>query len=185
MTQELKTRSRKDFYQKAGLILLTVMIAFFMVWLNTYQRSVKYFEEGEELLGKKKYLEAITSYETSAHAYTPWNPYVERSMEKLWEIGQMFEDQNKEPDYALIAYRSLRSSVYAIRSFYTPYKEWVPKCDERIQELVRQQKAKPDNSETTNFDSAIRTDNPQEQIKSLPEDVAPIEDAEREHSPAR
>jgi hypothetical protein len=132
----------KKTMQTIGLILLTAFIAFGMVWVDVYQRSAKYYKEGEALFAQGKLLEAVTSYETSAHAYTPINSYVNKSMDRLWEIGQRLEKEKDDPDYALIAYRSLRSSVYAIRSFYMPYKEWIPKCDERIQALVEIQKAR-------------------------------------------
>ena len=82
----------------------------------------------------------MTSFETSAHAYTPFNSNVRASLDKLWEIGEKFEKEKPAPEYALIAYRSLRSSIYAIRSFYTPYKEWIPRCDAKIQKLVEIQK---------------------------------------------
>ena len=131
--------TRKEIWQRTGLVIITIIIAVLMVWATTYKRSHKYFIEGEKFLSEGKLLDAVTSYETSAHSYTPWNSHVRRSLERMWEIGQRFENENPDPDYALIAYRSLRSSIYATRSFYTPYKEWIPKCDERIRALVRKQ----------------------------------------------
>jgi hypothetical protein len=121
-------------------VALTIVITLGLIWLNTYRRSSEYYKQGEALLAQGKVLEAITSYEISAHAYTPLNPHVRRSMDKLWELGQRLENEKEDPGYALIAYRSLRSSVFAIRSFYMPYKEWIPRCDERIQALVGVQK---------------------------------------------
>jgi hypothetical protein len=135
-------QSKKERWQNAGLIILTIFIAIGMIWWNTYRRSVTYFNEGEKLFQEGQLLDAITSFETSAHAYTPYNSYVKRSMERMWEIGTRFEAEKEEPDYALIAYRSLRSSVYAIRSLYMPYKEWIPRCDEKIRKLVEIQKSR-------------------------------------------
>ena len=51
--------------------------------------------------------------------------------QQLWQIGDMFEHQ-KQPDWALLAYSSIRSSFYASRSFYTPGKDWINRCDEKI-----------------------------------------------------
>jgi hypothetical protein len=133
--------THRETWIRVGLIVSTAFIAFTIVWVNTYLRSMKYYKEGEQYFTEAKFLDAVTSYETSAHAYTPWNSYVKRSLDRMWEIGQKYETDNHDPDYALIAYRCLRSSIYAIRSIYTPYEEWIPKCDERIRALVEIQKA--------------------------------------------
>ncbi|MBN1355705.1 hypothetical protein JXA40_05465 [bacterium] len=125
---------------KTAWIVLTVIITVGLIWINTYRRSVRYFNEAQDLMADGKILDAVTSYEIAAHAYTPWNTYVQRSMERLWEIGQRLEKEKEDPAYALIAYRSLRSSVFAIRSFYMPYREWIPRCDEKIRLLVLKQK---------------------------------------------
>ncbi len=119
---------------------LTVVCVILMIWFNVYHRSVRYAREGDVFLAEGKLIEAVTCFETSAHAYTPWNKHVRHSMEKLWEIGARLEQENEDPTFPLIAYRSLRSSVYAIRSFYMPYKEWIPRCDEQINRLVAIQK---------------------------------------------
>lgn len=130
----------KQKWQNAGLIILTAVLAIGIIWMNVFQRSVKYYKEGEIYFSEGKYLEAITSYETSAHAYTPLNKYVRQSMERLWEIGNLLENEKKDTMGALIAYRCLRSSVYAIRSLYMPYKDWIPQCDERIAAIVEAQR---------------------------------------------
>jgi hypothetical protein len=127
-------------WKKLFLIACTIMLVTVMVWINVYTRSARYAREGDVLFGEGKLIESIASYETSAHAYTPWNPHVRHSLDTLWEIGEALESKYEDPTYALVAYRSLRSSVYAIRSFYMPYKEWVPKCDEKIASLINIQR---------------------------------------------
>jgi len=117
-------------------ISLTIVFVISMIWFNVYQRSSRYSQEGDQFLSEGKTIEAISSFEAAAHAYTPWNSHVRHSMEKLWEIGEKLEQEHEDPTYALIAFRSLRSSVYAIRSFYMPYKEWIPQCDRKIRDLV-------------------------------------------------
>jgi hypothetical protein len=77
---------------------------------------------------------AIREYDIAMHFYTPWSPYVQKSAERLWQIGEIFENGNK-PDWAVIAYSSIRSSFYASRSFYTPGKDWIKRCDEKIADL--------------------------------------------------
>ncbi len=133
----------RDRWQKAGIIVGTIVIAFGMVWLNTWQRSVKYCREGQEFLSEGKLMEAITCFESAAHAYTPFNSHVVDALNRLWEIGERYErEKPDEPEYALVAFRSLRSSIYATRSFYTPHKHWIPRCDEKIKNLVEIQRAR-------------------------------------------
>lgn len=120
-------------------VCITFVLVIAMIWTNVYLRSVRYAREGDDYFKGGHLVEAISSYETSAHAYTPWNPHVRHSMHKLWEIGELLEQTHDDPTYPLIAYRSLRSTVYAVRSFYTPYKEWIPRCNEKIMRLVERQ----------------------------------------------
>jgi hypothetical protein len=127
----------KRFHIIATLVTIAIMVA--IVWIHVYSRSKRYYREGETHLAENRLIEAVTSFETSAHSYTPGNPWVSRSMDRLWEIGQKMESEYDDPMYPLIAYRALRSSVYAIRSVITPYEEWIPKCDNKIKFLVDQQ----------------------------------------------
>lgn len=130
--------NNKRFHILATLVAIMIMIT--MIWVNVYLRSSRHFKEGERYFAEDKLIEAVTSYESAAHAYTPWNSNVSQSLERLWEIGEKLEDLHNDPTYPLVAYRSLRSSVYAIRSLYWPYKEWIPRCDEKISSLVAVQK---------------------------------------------
>ena len=126
---------KKERLQNIGIVVVTALIAIVMIWANTYKRMGTHFKEAEEFYSQGEYLKAITSYETAIHAYVPWSSKIKQSAQRLWEIGNMYEEKG-EADYALIAYRSLRSSFYAVRSFYQPYPEWIAKCDEKIPPLM-------------------------------------------------
>ena len=128
------------FHLTAAFVTAMIMIA--MIWINVGLRSSRHFREGEMYFQNEKWIEAITSYESAAHAYTPGNKNVARSLERLWEIGEKLEMETDDPTYPLIAYRSQRSSVYAIRSFTMPYKEWIPRCDAKIKVLVERQRSR-------------------------------------------
>jgi hypothetical protein len=93
-----------------------------------------HFEKAEEYFQEANWKLAIREYDFTMHFYTPWSPYIEKSAQKLWQIGEMFEREGK-PDWAIIAYSSIRSSFYASRSLYTPGKDWIKKCDEKIADL--------------------------------------------------
>lgn len=102
-----------------------------MIWGRTYYSQWKQFNIGEEAFKKIDLRSAISGYDSAIHMYTPGSGMVKRSIDRLWQIGEMFEKRNQS-DWALLAYRSLRSSLYSTRSFYTPYPEWIERCDKKI-----------------------------------------------------
>jgi len=97
-----------------------------------FQRS--HFMEAEKYFAEANYKLAIREYDTAMHFYTPLSPHIQRSAERLWQIGEMFEKEGKF-DWANIAYSSIRSSFYASRGLYTPGKNWIERCDEKIADL--------------------------------------------------
>ncbi len=113
------------------------------------QRS--HFAAAERFYAALNWKLAIREYDAALHSYFPGSPYVGRSAEKLWQIGEMFEREGK-PNWAVLAYSSIRSSFYASRSLYTPGKEWIDKCDDKIaalnvQMLVNEGSLAPEQSE--------------------------------------
>lgn len=132
------TAERKGRWQNLTIIVVTAVIALAMIWANTYQRMREEYIQGEEFFAQGEYLKAVTAYETAIHAYVPWSGKIRHSAERLWEIGNLYEEQG-EVELALIAYRSLRSSFYAVRSFYQPYPEWIHRTTPKIKALMGEQ----------------------------------------------
>jgi len=126
-----------------GLIIFAIMIA--MVWGRAYWQGSQQFQEGERNNAAGKYNLAITNYATSIHMYTPFAGYVDSSAERLWDIARGYEESGQY-DWALIAYRELRSSFYAVRSFYTPHKDWIERSEKKIDEILAIQKSMQDKS---------------------------------------
>ncbi|MBI5049905.1 MAG: hypothetical protein HZC11_03295 [Nitrospirae bacterium] len=116
----------------AGLFLIFALVLIIGGRVFYLQRS--HFINAEKHLAKADYKLAIREYDIAMHFYVPWPPYTERSAKRLWHIGEMFEKQGRL-DWANIAYSSIRSSFYASRSLYTPGKEWIKRCNEKIADL--------------------------------------------------
>lgn len=106
-----------------------------MVWARAFYGSIQSYHKGATHLEKHQYIEAITFFDRSIHWYTPFNPYVRKSAEHLWEIGIRAE-QEGDTRLALIAIRTIRQGFYAARSFYTPGKDWISRCDTKITSLT-------------------------------------------------
>jgi hypothetical protein len=127
----------RDKRVRVGLMVLgMIALGFLLVWGRAFYGSWKAFEEGETFLKEGEHIRAITYFDRSIHWYTPFNPYVNRSAERLWEIGEQAEERG-DIKLALIAFRTIRGGFYAARSLYTPGKDWIQKSDEKIELLVR------------------------------------------------
>jgi len=112
-----------------------VAITLILIWGRTYWGSAENYQAGIKHLEAQDYIKAITFFDRSLHWYTPLNPYIEKSVRHLWEIGLQAE-QRGDVRLALIAIRTIRQGFYAARSFYTPGKEWIARCNIKIASLT-------------------------------------------------
>lgn len=115
--------------------LIIVLIAVELLWGSTLARQREQFSRGEEARGRGDHIAAIAGYEAAIHMYTPWSSRVEASAERLWALGEELERRG-DAERALIAYRSLRSSFYAVRGLAMPGKKWIGRCDAKIAILI-------------------------------------------------
>jgi hypothetical protein len=112
------------------------LISVVLIWGVTGYRQWRQFSRGEQARAVGDAINAIAGYESSLHMYTPFSPFTERAAGRLWELAEELERQG-ERQKALIAYRSLRSSFYAVRGLTHPGTDWIKRCDERIAALVK------------------------------------------------
>ena len=117
---------------RTAVLMVVVFLA--MVWLRAFYGSMKAYEEGEKHFEQNQTVQAITFFDRSIHWYTPYNPYVEKSAEKLWEIGERGQ-RDGDIRLALIAFRAIRGGFYSARSFYTPGENWIRMSEQKIHEL--------------------------------------------------
>jgi len=117
-----------------AILVIFISLVFMKVTLSARQE----FRQAEQALQAHDLDDAITHFNRALHWYSPGSKPVQSSVERLWEIGEKAEAK-KDFSLALHAYRMLRSGLYAARSFYTPYPDWIAQCDERIATLVSQQ----------------------------------------------
>ena len=96
---------------------------------------------GERGLAAGDFVAAVAGYESALHMYTPASSLVDRSAQRLWALGEGAEGSG-DLARALIAYRSLRSSFYAVAGLTTPGREWIERCDARISTLVKMQQSR-------------------------------------------
>jgi tetratricopeptide (TPR) repeat protein len=125
--------------ERAAHILLNgaviVALAGLLFAASTLWRLHQQFEVGETALHQGDFTGAVAGYESAIRMYVPFDPAVERAAQQLWSLGEQNERQGNTAR-ALIAYRSLRSSFYAVHWLKTPGKGWIARCDQKISALV-------------------------------------------------
>ena len=123
------------------LRVLGLLVAFVaLLYAKTAYNARQDFALGEESYTHGEYKVAITHYERAIKWYTPLSPVVQRAVERLWQLGTEAEARG-EVSLALEAYQTLRSSLYAVQSFYVPYQSWIAKSEERIAPLLAKTRA--------------------------------------------
>ncbi len=132
--------SDRDFFKRRPAIVISVaaglcLVVFAVVWVRAFYGSKHAYHRGEEHLEKQQYIKAITFFDRSIHWYTPFNPYISKSAQHLWEIGVKAEQQG-DIQLALIAVRTIRRGFLGARSFYVPGEDWISKCDRKIVSLM-------------------------------------------------
>jgi hypothetical protein len=115
-------------------VVVVVVVFLAMVWMRAFYGSMKTYDVGERYFQQDQWIQAITFFDRSIHWYTPYNPYVEKSAQRLWQIAERGQ-RDGDTKLALIAIRAIRGGFYSARSFYTPGANWITMSDEKIHEL--------------------------------------------------
>jgi hypothetical protein len=116
-------------------IFLISVVFVVLFWGNTLFRQHSQFLRGEQALARKDVIAAISGYASAIHMYTPGSPLIETAASRLWSLGENLE-QAGDTERALIAYRSLRSSFYAVRGLTNPGSTWITRCDRKLAKLT-------------------------------------------------
>ena len=119
-------------------VAFVALISVVIIWGNTLYRQHVQFDKGEQAFAAGDFPAAVSGYESAIHMYTPASSLVDRAAQKLWELGEVAAQRGDRPR-ALIAYRALRSSFYAVAGIYSPGEQWIQQCDTRIAQLLKQQ----------------------------------------------
>jgi len=121
---------------RIALIVLAVAVAVCgAAYLRVLLTARAAVAEAERALSGDRPDDALYHFRRAAHAYAPLNPWNESAYDRLWQMGRKAELAGDQ-DRALMAYRAIRSSILAARSFYTPHPERLEEVDGRIARLM-------------------------------------------------
>jgi hypothetical protein len=132
---------------RSALRIVVLLAAFVVIlYAKVAYNASQDFALGEDAYTHGEYKRAITHYERTIKWYTPLSSAVQRAVERLWQLGTEAEARG-EISLALAAYQALRSSLYAVQSFYIPHQSWIPKSEARIAPLLAKTKAGEEHNE--------------------------------------
>ncbi|HEX2569600.1 MAG TPA: hypothetical protein VH877_08580 [Polyangia bacterium] len=116
---------------------LLALIALGLMTLRVLWSSHGEWREAERCLAANDPPAAVDHFGRAARLYAPGSPWVERSLGRLEEIA-LGAEAHKDAPLALLAWRELRSSVLATRSFYTPHPALLERTNQHIARLMAQ-----------------------------------------------
>ena len=128
-------KKKYKFTEKCLLIPFILLTLIITVWMYEFYVSMDAYKQGEGYYEEGSYIRAISYFDRSLHSYTPFNPFISKSAEKLWSIG---EDALKKEDQklALEAFRTIRRGFYSANNIYQPGRDWIGRCDEKINSII-------------------------------------------------
>ena len=135
----------------AALVGVIVLVFLVLTWTRAFYGSKENYYMGAAVLAEGSIIRAITFFDRSIRWYTPFNSYVRKSAEKLWESGEAAEREGDEKT-ALIAFRTIRGGFYSASHLITPGKEWIGKSESKIKGLTSEgqdQKERPEESRSS------------------------------------
>lgn len=112
-----------------GLVMALICLLLFVA--GTWWRMQTQFNLGEEAFRRGDFSGAVAGYESALHMYLPGHPAMDQAARQLWSMGE-FNERQGDLSRALIAYRALRSSYYAVKWLKQPGREWIARCDRKI-----------------------------------------------------
>ena len=124
-------RSALNVIVKAASVAVLLLL---ILWGRVFYGSMQDYKTGEALLKENQIIRAITYFDRSLHWYAPVNPYVERSVKRLWEIGERAE-REKDTRLARIAYESIRNGFYGASHVFRPGQDWIQRAESKIHAL--------------------------------------------------
>jgi len=131
---ESKTTTGNAFDRSVPLILVGMVVVLLSTGLKVIWSAYDEWNHAEFLVTKQPE-RALEHYERVIHWHVPFLSLSDDAAEKMWAYALNYEEQGNI-EKALNTYRVLRGAFYAARSLYTPGKDWIVRCNEKIATLM-------------------------------------------------
>ncbi len=120
---------------RSAIVAITAVVVVGATCARLIYDSEKAYRAGLEAIRQGHIEDAIILLRSSAMAFLPFNPFVDRAYDTLWQIGRKAEIAG-DSELALAAYRAIRSSILASRNVSIPHSGWLEQIDMRIATLM-------------------------------------------------
>lgn len=140
---ESNTQTRNAVERSGAWILTGMAVVLLSTGLKVIWNAYDEWNYAEALAATQPE-RALEHYERVIHWHVPFLSLSDDAAGKMWDYALNYEKQGNT-EKALSTYRVLRGAFYAARSLYTPGKNWIVRCNEKIAGLMA---AKPGYSET-------------------------------------
>ena len=123
-------------WRRVGVALLLVAVCVGVLMTRVFWDGRRALAAGAAAMARGDTEEAIAEWRRAARWYAPGAPHVRAAYGRLEDAARRAEDAGDRQG-ALAAWRAVRSSVLATRSFYTPYAEKLGVANDRIAGLMK------------------------------------------------
>ena len=121
--------------RKIAIVLVIAGICLGVVVTRAVWDGRTALHEGDAAIAAGDKAEAIARWRRTARWYVPLAPHVEGAYDRLEDLAREAE-KNDDVETALAAWRGVRSSILATRSFYTPFEDRLDPANQRIAALM-------------------------------------------------
>jgi len=144
-------------------IFLAVAVGLAAVLMRVFWDGHAALRAGDEAMAKGDAAAAITQWRRAARWYAPGAPHVIDAYDRMETLAKT-ADEHGDRKLGLEAWRAVRSSILATRSFYTPFPDRLAAANARIADLMaKEDTAAGTEKEKRSFHAALlaRDDSPQ------------------------
>jgi hypothetical protein len=129
-----------------------------MVLIRVYVGSAAEYRKAVDAQKSGDIHSAVVHYGRSIKFYAPLSPWVKRSLEALWDIGTAAYDKG-DYEMARLAIETLRSSLYAARGPFTPFKEQIKRADSWLSTHIPEMEPRAEKEEIAQLFGMMRGPN--------------------------
>lgn len=128
---------RRALRRKIAAVLVVAGLCFGVVVTRAVWEGRGALAEGDAAFERGDTGEAIRRWRRAARWYVPLGPHVGRAYDRMEDVARQAEAQG-DTGTALAAWRGVRGSILATRSFYVPHEHRLDPANQRIAALMAQ-----------------------------------------------
>ena len=132
--------ARRAMRRKLAAVVLVASICLGVVVTRAMWQGQSALADGDAAMERGDVREAINRWRRAARWYVPLAGHVDTAYDRLEELAKTAENRGDRTT-ALMAWRGVRSSIMATRSFYTPYADRLEPANRRIAALMAREEA--------------------------------------------